>query len=253
METPPDLLPCPVCGGNAPPLDAVDFNKSCEEGRGKFLPRSGIPVRYHLCQDCGFCFAPEFRRWSHRDFAERIYNAGYGKVDPDYAEIRPKTNAALIEKLFGKSRDSIRHLDYGGGAGVLSRTLNLSGWQSASYDPFTVPADPVASGPFDLITAFEVFEHVADAPRLVQELAGLMANDGLLFFSTLVSDGEIAPNRKLSWWYAAPRNGHISLFSSRSLELALGARGLLLGSLSPIYHVGFREMPGWASHLMSLG
>jgi hypothetical protein len=41
-----------------------------------------------------------------------------------------------------------------------------------------------------------------------------------VLFSTLLSDGEIVRGRPLRWWYAAPRNGHISLFSAQSLRLA---------------------------------
>jgi hypothetical protein len=37
-------------------------------------------------------------------------------------------------------------------------------------------------------------------------------------FSTLLSDGNIKLGQKLTWWYASPRNGHISLFSRRQPE-----------------------------------
>jgi hypothetical protein len=242
---------CPVCGGNAPPLDVVDFNKSCEEARGKFLPLSGIPVYYHLCEECGFCFAPEFQRWSPGDFSERIYNAGYAQVDPDYAGARPKGNADLVQKLFGKSRGQIRHLDYGGGAGLLSSALNQAGWKSSSYDPFVDRTAAGGLGKFDLVTAFEVFEHAPDVSRLLQEVVGLMDDESLLLFSTLLSDGQIERNKRLTWWYAGPRNGHVSLFSRKSLVLALCSRGLTMGSFSPVLHVGFRRLPPWASHLMS--
>ena len=248
-----ESLPCPVCGKRALPLDVVDFNKSCEEPRGKYLPLSGIPVYYYLCEECGFCFAPEFQRWSHQDFAERIYNADYAAVDPDYSGTRPKNNAALIDKLFGKSREEIRHLDYGGGAGLLSRALSETGWRSASYDPFVDPAGAGRLGTFDLITAFEVFEHVPDIHGLLRELGGLMSDNSLVLLSTLLSDGEIAKDKRLTWWYASPRNGHISLFSQKSLAIALARIGLKFGSFARGLHVAFRSLPKWASHLMKGG
>jgi SAM-dependent methyltransferase len=241
--------PCPVCAAPAPPLDVVDFSKSCEEARGRFLPLSGIPVYYHLCGQCGFCFAPEFQSWSRADFAERIYNAGYAAVDPDYAEARPQGNAALVNKLFGQARAGLRHLDYGGGSGLLSACLKEIGWNSASYDPFVDGTDPASLGQFDLVTAFEVFEHVPDVSALLGDIGRLMTGEGVLVFSTLLSDGEVGPHRRLTWWYAAPRNGHVSLFSRRSLTLALGRAGLTLGSFSNVLHVAFRALPAWASHL----
>ena len=241
-------LPCTVCGRHSLPLDVVDFNKSGVESRGKYLPLSGIPVYYYLCEACGFCFAPEFKRWSQRDFVERIYNGGYADVDPDYAGPRPRQNAQFIEELFGGARQKIRHIDYGSGAGLLSRILSAHGWESSSYDPFGDQA-AIPAGAFELVTAFEVFEHVADVSLLVHDLVELMAPESLLLLSTLVSDGEIAPNQRLTWWYAAPRNGHISLFSSKSLALALGSVGLSLSSFSAGMHLGFRRLPQWASHL----
>jgi hypothetical protein len=121
------------------------------------------------------------------------------------------------------------------------------GWDSTSCDPFADPTDVTGLGKYDLITAFEVFEHVADVAGTLRELATLMADDGLVIFSTMTSDGEIARNRRLTWWYASPRNGHISLFSRRSLTLALGSVGLKLASFSRGYHAAFRdELPQWA-------
>jgi SAM-dependent methyltransferase len=253
MEAGCNPLPCPVCGGSAPPLDVVDFNKSCEERRGKFLPLSGVPVYYHLCNGCGFCFAPEFQRWSQQDFAERIYNAGYVEVDPDYTGVRPKHNAGLIGSLFGNARGHVRHLDYGSGAGLLTETLRQAGWNSSAYDPFVDSAAASGGGTYDLITAFEVFEHVADVPGLLQDLDRLLDQDGVMLLSTLLSDGEIATNRRLTWWYASPRNGHISLYSRKSLTLAVARIDLQLGSFSPGLHIAFGDLPGWASHLVKKG
>ena len=127
---------CPVCGGKASQLDVVDFNKSCTEANGKFLSPSGISVTYELCGKCGFCFAPELMRWDMRQFEEKIYNDKYIEVDPDYVEARPKANASVLIKAFGEKAYPIRHLDYGGGDGLLTKILSQSNWQSESYDPF---------------------------------------------------------------------------------------------------------------------
>ncbi len=76
-------MKCPICRGRAVPHDVVDFNKSCEEVRGKFLPLSGEPIYYNLCHACGFCFAPSMYHWSSGMFSEKVYNADYATVDPD--------------------------------------------------------------------------------------------------------------------------------------------------------------------------
>ncbi len=154
---------CPVCGGECGTLDRVDLNKSCEESKGRALPRAGTLVEYLLCAGCGFCFAPVLCRWTIEEFSERIYNEHYEYVDPDYAVTRPSANAADLIHWFGASPPAIAHLDYGGGYGLLSDFLRDSGWNSASYDPFFDRSTPVADlARFDLITAYEVFEHVPE-------------------------------------------------------------------------------------------
>ena len=249
-----DSLPCPVCKAASAQLDAVDFNKSCEEANGKFLDRTGISVQYFLCGNCGFCFAPEIAAWKLEEFEARIYNDEYVLADPEYRETRPRANAAALISLFGERARSIRHLDYGGGNGLLARVLKDSHWQSVSYDPFVDrDADIGELGQFDLITAFEVFEHVPDARQLMSNLRALLAPGGIVLFSTLLSDGNIGPRQKLGWWYAAPRNGHISLYSRKSLALLAQEHGFACGSFSAVSHVLFTQVPPWAQHFLRVG
>ncbi len=59
---------------------------------------------------------------------------------------------------------------------------------------------------------------------LMGDLSALLKDDGIVIFSTLLSDGNVAERQRLTWWYASPRNGHISLYSRDSLE-HLAARG----------------------------
>ena len=78
-------------------------------------------------------------------------------------------------------------------------------------------------GKFNLITAYEVFEHVPDVNVLMKNLTEAMTEDCLILFSTLALDENIKKNRRITWWYASPRNGHISLFSKKSLAI-LGSK-----------------------------
>jgi SAM-dependent methyltransferase len=229
----------------------VDFNKSCREQLGELLPPSGILVHYYLCGQCGFCFAPEFTKWQLSEFETRIYNDKYTELDPDYLSVRPQTNANKLISFFKDKKDSIRHLDYGGGNGLLSNILRKAGWQSSSYDPFVDRETNIRTlGVFNLITAYEVFEHVPDVIKLIEELKLLLAEDGIVHFTTMLSDGHVKPNERLNWWYAAPRNGHISLFSYHSLNLLLESNGLNLGSFTPGVYVLFKQVPQWAEALM---
>ena len=241
---------CPVCAAATSLLDVVDLNKSCEEARGIFLPIAGVPVWYALCDRCGFCFAPEMHRWSIDEFSARIYNDGYKEVDPDYLELRPRANAQLLAGMFAKQALAIRHLDYGGGNGVLSSELFAAGWDSTSYDPFVDGPIRADMGRFNLVTSFEVFEHVPDVNALIETLSELVADDGMVLFSTLLSDGNLVRNQRIQWWYASPRNGHISLHSRQSLAMLGRKADFDLVSFSPNLHAFWRKVPSWAADVL---
>ena len=212
---------------------------------------SGIPVYYAICGNCGFCFAPELMAWGPEKFKERIYNDEYVLVDPDYISVRPLDRVKYLTSLFGERTHFIKHLDYGGGNGLLAKLLRQSNWQSVSYDPFvdrTVGIEQL--GKFDLITAFEIFEHVPDVQELMSKLHSLLSPNGLVLFSTLLSDGNIRPNQRINWWYASPRNGHISLFSKNSLAILAQNNGLNFANLSKLMHVFFTKVPPWATHII---
>jgi len=246
----PASVSCPVCQAGTVIHDVVDFNKSCEEARQLFLPLSGRPVYYHRCPACAFVLAPEFGGWTEQEFQQHIYNDSYVEIDPDYVSRRPLSNAEFVQQLLGASRADIRHLDYGGGSGLLSETLRGHGWNSSSYDPFPRNEQQIgALGKFNLITAFEVFEHVPDVAELMSNLTSLMEDECMVIFSTLLSDGQIQANSRLTWWYASPRNGHISLFSKQSLTLLAEQRGLQFGSFNNVTHCLFNRLPAWAQKL----
>lgn len=250
LQAPPDSVACPVCSTATVLYDVVDFNKSCEEARQLFLPLSGKPVYYHHCPACAFMLAPEFGQWSDEDFQQHVYNERYIDIDPDYVSKRPLGNADFLHTLFGDQHRQIRHLDYGGGSGVLSDKLASKGWNSISYDPFPRNERKIAElGKFNLISAFEVFEHVPDVNELMDNITSLMEDECVVIFSTLLSDGHIKPNNRLTWWYASPRNGHISLFSKQSLVTLAEQRGLQFGSFSGGLHCLFNRLPRWASKL----
>ena len=222
------------------------------EERGLHLPPSGIPIYYHLCDACGFLFAPEFATWTQDDFAQRVYNDLYLEIDPDFREVRPRINAEGLIKMFPDPR-GIRHLDFGGGEGFLSRRLRDAGWDSRTYDPYAGSGEPLPPGArFDLITSFEVFEHVPDPLRLMRDLDSLLADYGVLMFSTMLSDDHVRRPRRIDWWYIAPRNGHISIYARKSLDHLAARFGFRYRSPAPIPDLHFfwrREAP-WARHIL---
>lgn len=123
-----------------------------------------------------------------------------------------------------------------------------------SYDPFPRnDSDMNTFGQFNLITAFEVFEHVPDPQVLMNNLDKLLqSGESLVFFSTAISDGHINAHERLNWWYVAPRNGHIGIFSTKSLQALATRYHFTYKPMGRSFHVFYRNFPQWAAPLTRL-
>jgi SAM-dependent methyltransferase len=239
----PQNVTCKVCGSEALLFGIVDLNKNCELARGRdVLPDSGIEVPYFRCPSCGLVFTIAFDRFTHDDFAAWIYNEQYVLVDPDYPEVRPSTNAKNVTHLFAQHK-SLRILDYGAGSGKLAELLRGAGFSNvASYDPFVTSSALRPQGPFDVIVCFEVVEHSPTPRQSFADLFSLLAPDGLLMLSTLLQDEQFARDG-IDWWYIAPRNGHVTIFSAEALSRLATLFGSQLRSIGSVYHFMYRQRP----------
>jgi 2-polyprenyl-6-hydroxyphenyl methylase/3-demethylubiquinone-9 3-methyltransferase len=246
------VVPCKICGQSSPIYGVVDFSRSCEEEKLR-EPLSGIPVHYRRCEACGFLFTDSFDSWTHADFKTHIYNDDYVRFDPDYVERRPKTHGETILHFFGRDKEKLRVLDYGGGNGLLAASLRAAGFGSVeTYDPLTPEYAALPDRKFDLVTCFETLEHVPDPLAAIDAIVAHTAEPGIVLFSTLVQPEDFG-REGMGWWYIAPRNGHVSLFSRPALEMAWQRHGYMLGSFDDNMHVAFRTIPGFASHLANGG
>jgi SAM-dependent methyltransferase len=233
---------CKVCNSEAPLYGVTDFNKSCEERRGHYLPLTGVAIYYHRCNDCGLVFTKAFDHWSKADYLQHIYNDDYELVDPDYIDTRPAGNAVFILDFIKKGQQ-LKCLDYGGGNGKLAGLLREGGVDSHSWDPMDETGDVPPSGSFDFISAFEVLEHTPEPLATVQQALGLLNERGVLLFSTLTVDH--VPARGMDNWYIAPRNGHITLYTRRSLQTLFDSMGYRLHHFNDNLHMALNEVPAW--------
>jgi 2-polyprenyl-6-hydroxyphenyl methylase/3-demethylubiquinone-9 3-methyltransferase len=189
----------------------------CVGQGGRFgLGQTGEIATYHACEICGFVFTDFFDAWSAETFAEKIYNGDYVCIDPDYVSARPTQMGRWTADVLAEASRSLRFLDYGAGSGILGEQLRAAGFHEVqAWDPFSSPARP--RGPFDVITCYEVLEHVTDPAAAFEEFRTLLAPGGVVLLSTHLVPGDISHLRS-DWWYLGPRNGHISLFSAASLH-----------------------------------
>lgn len=233
--------PCKLCKGEARIYGGVDFNKSCEENEGIVkIPPSGVTIIYHQCKTCGFLFSTAFDGLNSDDLKKYVYNQYYHIIDPDYAKIRPSENARrLLRLLAGKVKD-LDILDYGGGNGILAQELLKGGAKSAqTYDPFVTELSIYPNKKFDVVVCFEVPEHTSDPMGLFRNLAGLVKDEGMVIFSTEISPSDA--HNLLKWWYVAPRNGHISIFSERSLYQAWKQLGFEVSSANSFAYIAWKK------------
>lgn len=240
---------CKACGAPSPAMGSVDFNKNCEDRRRAALPLSGRAVTYHRCPACALVFTGDFDAWDHEDFRTQIYNDGYADVDPDFAGSRPAASAELIGKLFGPACRGLHVLVFGGGDGALAALLaERHGMEAEVYDPFNPACDVAPERQYPLVTCFEVLEHTPDPRATIREVAARVQEDGVVVFSTLLQPGDFA-QRGLSWWYVAPRNGHVTIYSAQSLRALWAEQGFKLISHGDGLHVAYRTLPAFAQGL----
>jgi 2-polyprenyl-6-hydroxyphenyl methylase/3-demethylubiquinone-9 3-methyltransferase len=210
---------------------------------------SGVPIYYHHCPGCGFIFTTAFDEFTNEDLLRDVYNEEYALVDPDYRDARPRENARVLMSLFPTIRPS-RLLDYGGGNGILAALLGEAGFpQTETYDPFVPRFATRPQGRFDCIVSFEVLEHATDPGRVLAEMNDLLTDPGIILFSTLLQPFDM-DRQGLNWWYAGPRNGHVSLYTRMSLEMLARPLGLTIRSFNEGTHVAFRRVPEFARHLI---
>ena len=248
--------PCKVCQGDSPLHGVVDFSKCCETPR---YPSGhvGVPVYYRRCKRCGFVYTDFFDDFSPGMWTTYLYNEDYyATVDPDYLDRRPQMNAAVVDALLCAEPTSWIGLDYGGGNGLTAKHLQGRGYSYDTHDPFGVSdMHPSRKGRYNFCSSFEVAEHTPDPVGFMADIVALCSPDRLaVLVGTHTNDGHLSHPGDLNWWYAAPRNGHISLHSRRSLTELSKRFALDCYSLSEQTHLFTRGYtPAEARRLLMIG
>jgi len=238
-------VPCKVCDGATALFDVVDFAKTCD---ATLYPAglAAVPVYYRRCADCGFIFTDFFDDFTPQQWSAHLYNDDYYRsVDPAYADERPANNARGVDHLLRHVKRHTIGLDYGGGSGRTCAHLRERGYRYDTFDPFGARAlTPEFAGRYNFCSAFEVAEHTPDPRGFVAAIVELASKERLaIFIGTQLHDGIVSDASRLSWWYAGPRNGHISLYSRRSMQLLAQRFGLDYTPFSGRTHLFTR---GWS-------
>lgn len=175
------------------------------------------PVKYFQCPNCEF-LQTEKVFWINEAYEDAITKQDIGLLYRN--RIITPILKTLIKVFFNKKN---KFIDYGAGYGVLVRIMRDYGYDMYRYDKycsniFADGFDHDEKTRYELLTAFEVFEHLVDPMVEVEFMLNFSDN---IFFST-----EIQPLKNVlpgNWWYIMPETGqHIALYSLQSLiQIAL--------------------------------
>ena len=220
-----DRLPqspvCKVCSSKTNLFTVLDFNAVCLANSNYKLGLLGVPIYYHRCSECGLIYTYAFDKFTSNGWIKYIYNDEYfTKLDTGYGFVRPSLNAEILHAIsiyWGKSRTI--GVDYGGGNGMLSQILRKRSIAYYTYDPFDLSDIREEDiGKFNILSAFEVLEHTIDPIGTFKDILRLAADKFVFVASTQCSHDLVNLNTHDTWWYVAPRNGHVSIYTVESLQ-----------------------------------
>ena len=194
-------------------------------------------VPFDRCPSCGLIASPE-PGWLEEAYSSAIYDGDSGLLRR--SRVLSTFTAALIRS---ERLSQGTFLDWAGGYGALARMMRDKGFDFYTCDAYAknllAPGfDGDELAPYDLVTAFEVMEHIADP---VTELQRMTANKDRVFFTTQLQPA--IPPRPDEWFYYALDSGqHVTFHTVRSLELVAERLGYELTTNGDNHHL-FHRVP----------
>ena len=205
---------CTICGSN---LAEPAFT-------GRILAK--YDTGYFYCRECGH-LQTESPFWLKEAYESALTLNDTGIISRNTA--LAARIAPVLYFLFGENHT---YLDWGAGYGLFVRLMRDTGFDFRWHDQYAqnlfARGFECRQDKIELITCFEVFEHLPDPLAQIDEM--LKAADTILFSTELYSEKNI-PAGQQDWHYFAPEHGqHISFFSIRTLEYIAAKKNLNLVS-----------------------
>jgi len=191
-------------------------------------------VQYYCCEQCGFIQTEE-AYWQNESYADAIARNDIGMASRNIA--MTGLTCAIILSFFGCNA---RFIDYGGGYGLLVRLMRDRGLDFYHYDRYSqnlfaqgFEADKEGTRQYELMTAFEVFEHLTNPMDEIKQM--LRFSRSILFSTFLVP---VPPPALESWWYYSLDHGqHVALYTLQSLKVLAQKLNLNLYSNQHSFHL----------------
>jgi hypothetical protein len=173
-------------------------------------------VEFYHCPACGFIQTQE-PYWLEEAYAAAINRADVGLIGRNLR--LAKISKAVIFSFFA---DNGRFIDYGGGYGLFVRLMRDAGYDFYRYDKHCAnlfaqnfEAEPDGHGQYELLTAFELFEHLVNP---LMEIENMLTYSSNIFFTTELLPVP-APQPEDWSYYGLDHGQHVSFYTRRSLEV----------------------------------
>ncbi len=176
------------------------------------MPVLGRDTSYHDCRHCGY-LQTESPTWLDAAYAQAINDCDTGIMSRNWQNVgRVIMTLAAYRRLDGSV------IDHAGGYGILVRSLRDAGiearWRDKYCENLLARGFEAGEEPCDLLTAFEVLEHMIDP---VTELQHMLQQAPVILLSTELIPGAATPSS--DWWYLGPEHGqHIGFFRLSTLR-----------------------------------
>jgi len=169
-------------------------------------------ISYYKCETCKFIQSQE------PDWLEESYSDVIAKTDIGLMARNIKNSEFTEKFIYNVSPEINKCLDFGAGYGVFVRIMRDKGFNFLWHDDycqnlFAEFFEGSISEEYDLVTAFEVFEHL---PQPMDTITKLTSMTSTILFSTLTTDNV---DDFENWWYRGEATGqHVSFYHTDTLK-----------------------------------
>lgn len=262
------MTTCPVCQGGARKwiqgtTTGTEFFASAGEYRiAKGEGEDYLPV--WICGACGHGFTPI-------DFDPRMISAWYAKAEADENFLagepgRRLTARKILQRIENLTGSYGRLLDVGAGPGFFLDEAKNRGWKVAGLEPAawaaayardklgmadmktgdTQALEQFPENHFDVVTSFDVIEHVSDPGEFAKKLARVVKKGGYLVLTTPRFDSLLSRLMGEKWYCIFP--AHLHYFTRASLTRVLDEAGfIMVETRSHVRYLGWRY---WLQRLL---
>ncbi|MCC3567089.1 MULTISPECIES: methyltransferase domain-containing protein [unclassified Microcoleus] len=198
-------------------------------------------VDYFQCSNCGFVQTEE-PYWLDEAYSQPIASSDVGLA---FRNLSFSQITQIL--LFNFFNHQAKFLDYGGGYGLFVRLMRDGGFDFYWLDKFCqnifaqgFEIDSVTNNQFELVTAFEVFEHLVHPIDDLKELFKISRN--ILLSTELLPESNPKPDE---WWYYVLHEGqHVSLYTAKSLSILAAKFNLnFYSNGSSLHLITEKELP----------